>query len=175
MTIKKMHRFFSMVDFLEEESFLEQQHQNGWRFVDIKGLNTYVFEETAPEDYVYQLDILEQTSDEEDYIAMCQDYGWEYVFKYNNWYYFRKPKKDNDGDLTLFSDTTSKLNRAKKSIKFPTIYGIVLLFLAYAIFVKTGFQTWADKFLLMVCILALVIVGTQLLKYRQLVKKIKGG
>ncbi|MGT2772048.1 DUF2812 domain-containing protein [Streptococcus marimammalium] len=68
-----------MVDFLEEERFIEQQHQNGWRFVDIKGLNTYVFEETKPEIYVYQLDILEQNSDEKFSKSHCfrsTDHGY---------------------------------------------------------------------------------------------------
>lgn len=114
MQTKVIKEFFTIADFLEEEKFLEKQHQEGWKLLKLDGLTKYVFEECPKEEYVYQLDFIEEKKDEAAYIQMFQDYGWEYVMKFRNWYYFRKVKTSVSSDNHIFSDMESKVKMIHK-------------------------------------------------------------
>lgn len=52
---KVMLRFFSIVQWTQEQEFLRREHQNGWKFTKLKPIGLYYFESCAPEDVVYQL------------------------------------------------------------------------------------------------------------------------
>ena len=92
METKIIKKFFGLADFLDEQKFLEEQHSNGWKFKKFQWLRKYTFEKVEPEDYVYRLDYNEENKDETDYLQMFDDCGWEYIMKYQTWYYFRKKK-----------------------------------------------------------------------------------
>lgn len=113
MVLKKMHRFFSLADFKDEEQFLMEQHRCGWKFLGTGGF-TYRFEACQPEEYIYQLDYNEEEKDESGYLAIYEDYGWEYIMKLNSFYYFRKKKSESDGENEIFSDNISKAECCKK-------------------------------------------------------------
>ena len=58
---------------------------------------------------IYQLDFNGGGRDEGAYLQMFADYGWEYVQKFNGWYYFRKAKGTGELGEEIFSDSTSRL------------------------------------------------------------------
>lgn len=120
MELKKMHRFFSLADFKDEEQFLMEQHRNGWKFLGTGGF-TYRFEVCEPEEYIYQLDYNDEENDESSYLAIYEDYGWEYLMKLNSFYYFRKKKSESAEENQIFSDNTSKAERCKKILKRQAI------------------------------------------------------
>ena len=175
METKTVRKFFNLSDFLEEEKYLEEQHREGWEIQGIEGLNKYLFIRTDPGDFVYQLDLLDDAADEESYIDMCQEYGWEYVLKYNNWYYFRKPRGGNDTDLSLFSDATSKLKRIGRSARGIIILLILNLILVYYFFVSFGYSMddiWGKLFSIGIIVNVTLLVQ-QLIKLKNLRDRIK--
>lgn len=116
--IKKIRKWYSFADYLDEEKFLEDQHQQGWKMIDYRTLGlSYTFEKCEAENYVYQLDYKKESQSEEDYILLFEDCGWEYFYKYNFWYYFRKNKSDVEEENVIFNDVQSRAEMAKKVLK----------------------------------------------------------
>ncbi|HIS52973.1 MAG TPA: DUF2812 domain-containing protein [Candidatus Onthomonas avicola] len=109
MEQKTMFRYYTLADFREEEEFLAAQHQAGWRLVCLPFAGVYRFERCEPAEYIYQLDFNGGGRDEGAYLQMFADYGWEYVQKFNGWYYFRKAKGTGELGEEIFSDSTSRL------------------------------------------------------------------
>ena len=63
---------------------------------------------------------------EEEYIRMFEDYGWEYVTRFRRWYYFRKIRTAGE-DMSLFSDNASKIDMCRKVIR----HHVLLLAVSY--------------------------------------------
>lgn len=126
---KTLIRFWSIAHFEEEEIWLREQHKQGWKFVGITPFLFYQFEKCTPEDVIYRLDYSTK-KENDDYIQMAKDYGWEYITKFGNlgWLYFRKPASqiENETDGELLSDNTSKLNRISQIIKTRMLPLLVL-------------------------------------------------
>ena len=68
-----MHRLFWAWDFDREEDWLNAWAARGLALVDVCGIR-YVFEEGAPGEYEYRLELLEHTagSSEGRFAVMCQ-------------------------------------------------------------------------------------------------------
>lgn len=107
---KTFIRFFTIADYLEEEKWLEKQHENGWKLVKMVVPCFFVFEKCTPEKVSYRLDY-KNNSETKDYFQILDDYGWEYIGRCIGWLYFRKPVSQEDSiqDNELFSDNESKL------------------------------------------------------------------
>ena len=108
-------------------------HKEGWKLVSIKG-NKYEFEKCIKENWVYQLDFKEDGIVSDDYIQMFSDYGWEFVFRFRKWFYFRKKSTEvQKTDLSIFSDNESKIAMFKRLIKshFYKAIPISIIFLIY--------------------------------------------
>ncbi|OJG89010.1 hypothetical protein RV15_GL001746 [Enterococcus silesiacus] len=118
-----------MADYLEEEQFLQEQHKKGWKMVDLKlPFSTYIFEKCDPEEYVYQLDFKQEDKDVEAYLQLFEDCGWEYFYKFGNWYYFRKLKSEVAEENVIFNDAPSRAEMAKKVVRFQGTISLVALF-----------------------------------------------
>lgn len=102
--------FFTVADFVEEEQYLRKMHNNGWKLVKMVPPCFFTFEKCEAEDVVYKLDYKNNTENEE-YMQIFNDYGWEYVTRCVGWLYFRKSMKDvaNMNDEEIFSDNASKI------------------------------------------------------------------
>ena len=97
-TTKTMFRIFTIADYEQEEQFLRQQHQNGWKLKRITAFGFYHFEACTPEDVVYRLDFRTKGTDWDSYFQLFSDYGWEYFSAFQEWNYFRKPARES-GDI----------------------------------------------------------------------------
>lgn len=122
-------RFFSILQWKQEEEFLRQQHNNGWRFTKLNGLICYHFEKCEPEDVVYQLDYNpEGRTNKTEYVQMFEDCGWEYLQDYVGYSYFRKPVAEMDGSEEIFCDDSSRLDFMKRVFKSRIIPLIAIFF-----------------------------------------------
>ena len=93
----------------------------------------YRFESCEKEDWNYQLDFKEDGTDEEEYIRMYQDFGWEFVFCYHRWFYFCRKKTGDKEDLSIISDNESKIDMCRRVINgqllfFLPLYAVVLIY-----------------------------------------------
>lgn len=131
---KKIERQrFYISEFYEEAAWLAFMQREGWKFISTDGYK-YEFEKSKKEDWIYQLDFKENGIGDDDYIQMYSDYGWEYVFQFRKWFYFRKKKVEGtQEDLSIFSDNESKIAMCKRVIN-GHFYYLVPLYLIMLIY-----------------------------------------
>lgn len=113
---KRLFRLWTIADFEAEEVWLRKQHNLGWKFVKYTLPGFYLFEACTPEDVIYQLDFNDLSKVEKSsYLQLFSDYEWEYLQTVNGFSYFRKPAIfHREEDLTIFSDTESKIEMIQK-------------------------------------------------------------
>ena len=116
--MKKEFRYFSIFNHEDEQKYLQNQHQLGWKFIKVTGLGTYHFEECDPEEVIYQLDFNQEGSAHKDeYIQMFEDCGWEYIQEFAGYSYFRKAAADMDENESIFCDDASRLEMLERVYK----------------------------------------------------------
>lgn len=179
MENKKIKKRFELADYLEEEQFLQEQHKNGWKMVELKlPFSTYIFERCEPEEYIYQLDFKEQENDLGEYLQLFEDCGWEYFYKYGNWYYFRKLKSEIEEENVIFSDAPSRAEMARKVVKFQGMVALVALFpLSYLIPVLLNRNEGKNYVLLVLLVLIIgitvILLGVHLRNFWKLTEILK--
>ena len=115
MKTKREFRFFSILEYEEEQAYLRAMHQSGWKLLRVSGLCLYSFEACEPEDVVYQLDYNKDgLAHKAEYVQMFADCGWEYLQDYVGYSYFRKPARDMHGEEEIFCDDASRLEMMKR-------------------------------------------------------------
>lgn len=148
---KRLFRFWTIADFETEEIFLREQHRQGWSFVKYTLPGFYTFEACTPEDVIYQLDFNDlKFIANSAYLQMFADYGWEYIQSVNGFSYFRKPAAThNNEDLTIFSDTESKIDMIQKIIR----HRLIPIFICFVccvlpqLFIQLQFHNLANRIL----------------------------
>lgn len=179
---KVVKKFFCIADFIEEQDFLQEQHKVGWKFEGFKNGMDYEFVKCDPDDYIYQLDILnENHEDEKSYLERYDSYGWEYIQKYKLWYCFRKKRLDVKEENEMINDVFSKVNMCRNVIKsknyifIPIFTGVIFWnFLMYFSKVLVSNPTWHAVGLicgsiLLICVLFLFdIIISIYIKLRKL-------
>lgn len=129
---KVMFRFFTIMQWKQEQAFLAAQHKNGWKFTKLNFPGFYHFEKCDAEDVVYQLDFNQEgLAHKEEYVQMFRDCGWEYLQDYVGYAYFRKPasQMNGDGDEEIFCDDASRLEFMKRVFR-GRITPLIIIFCA---------------------------------------------
>lgn len=122
-------RYFTVVQWKQEQEFLRQQHKNGWKFTKLNALGCYHFEKCESEEVVYQLDYNpDGIAHKAEYVKMFRDCGWEYLQDYVGYSYFRKPASQMDGDEEIFCDDSSRLDFMKRVFKGRIIPLFIIFF-----------------------------------------------
>ncbi|PNP94361.1 hypothetical protein BMT55_02425 [Listeria newyorkensis] len=107
---KKVFKFITVDNVEKEEAFLEEMANQGWFFSKYASLR-YHFEQGEPAEYTYCIDYKEEAGDEEEYLALFEDAGWEHVYAYpilsGKWMYFRKAVKEGAPKEAIFTDDAS--------------------------------------------------------------------
>lgn len=112
---KTEFKIFTIPEWKKEETYLREQHKNGWEFVSVSAICRYHFKRCEPRDVVYQLDYNpESTTHKEEYVQMFRDCGWEYLQNYVGYSYFRKAASEMDGEEEIFCDDASRLDMMKR-------------------------------------------------------------
>lgn len=99
---KTEYRFFTPADFKEEQAYLELRHRQGWAFVSVKNYK-YRFLMVSPGNYSYERDFKEDDIFIDDYTEAYNDAGWEFVFRTDENYYFRKADVKYPEEKEVFS------------------------------------------------------------------------
>ena len=109
----KIFRLYYDMD--EEVNWLHKMSSNGWALKDFF-LGLYTFVPCEPGEYIYQIDLLDDHGDEQDYLEFLEDSGVEVVARWFRWVYLRK--KAEDGPFEMYTDIDSKINYYTKVKKF---------------------------------------------------------
>lgn len=167
-------RFFTIADYEEEEVWLREQHQRGWKIVRMIPPCVFVFEECEPEDVIYRLDYKNSRHTTE-YMQMLKDFGWEYVAHCVGWLYFRKPAEEVEAeqDGELFSDNASRIDLVSHVVKTRLIpLAIIFLCCVLPNFMRAatgGLHQFFSIFfgvMFVIYIFLIVYCGTKLRKLR---------
>ena len=121
-------KFFTIADWEKEAQYLSEQHRAGWKLERVSGLCVYHFVKCQPENVVYQLDY-NPDRDNEEYIQMFRDCGWEYLQDYVGYSYFRKAAARMNGDEQIFCDDASRLSMLSRIFRRRMIPLMVLFLL----------------------------------------------
>lgn len=178
---KKMFRWFTMVDFEEEEEFLREQHKKGWKFQRFVLPGVYVFEECKPEDMVYRLDYSGvQKNAKEEYLQIFRDCKWEYLFDVNGWSYFRKPAEEDEGKNDIFSDIETKIALLERvRIKMLPLLAIFLcciipqIAIQYEMSVSDNRMRLAGTVFLIIFIMMFFLYSYMFIRFGWRLKKLK--
>lgn len=154
-----MHRLFWAWDFDREEDWLNAWAARGLALVDVCGIR-YVFEEGAPGECEYRLELLEHaTSNAESrcYLDFLRDLDIECIGSYGRWTYLRRPR---DGaPFDLFSDIDSKIAHLRRIEVLVLTVLLVQVTTAASLLHRGGFLPemlpiavlWAAIMILMAC------------------------
>lgn len=112
-TIKK-YRLFNIFQYDQEEEFLSKMHTEGYAFVKYNSFLTYHFEKTEPKKVTYKLEYKNTVEDKDEYLQLMDDYGWEYIDTYLDYFYFRKT--GDDTSQPFYSDRDSEASHLKRIV-----------------------------------------------------------
>lgn len=109
-----IHKVFFAWSFEKEEKWLNNMSARGMQLIDF-GFCKYIFEEGAPSEYTYRIELLKQLpihNESTSYIRFLEETGVEYIGSYFRWVYLRM--KSNDGEFDLFSDIDSQIKHLNR-------------------------------------------------------------
>lgn len=94
-------------------------HNSGWKLSHISSIGFYHFYKCTPEDVVYQLDYNKDgLAHKDEYVQMFKDCGWEYMFEFVGYSYFRKSASQmQEGEEEIFCDDESRLDMLQRVMK----------------------------------------------------------
>lgn len=102
----------------KEQKWLNEMAAKGLSLTDYSWTR-YVFEETEPGKYLYQIELLAKSPrnpESEVYLRFLEDAGVEVAATYMNWVFLRK--KAADGPFTIYSDCESRIRYLKRLRNF---------------------------------------------------------
>lgn len=115
---KKTFKFFTVMEYIEEQEYLRRMHQEGWKFAGVSLPGIYSFKKCEPEDVVYQLDYNQDGQKQKaEYVQIFSDCGWEYICDFVGYSYFRKPVAQMGQEEEIFNDDASKLDMLERVFK----------------------------------------------------------
>ena len=109
-----MYRWFWAWNYDREEEWLNEWARRGLALVDVAGFR-YVFEESAPGEYEYRLELLENmgcSAESRNYLRFLEEMGIECIATYGRWVYLRR--RTDGAPFDLFSDIDSKIKHLKR-------------------------------------------------------------
>jgi hypothetical protein len=141
----------------EQEDWLREMSQKGWHLSSVGLPSFYYFKSGGPEDFVYQLDYRSQSKkDQENYLQLFVDAGWEHVGEMSGWQYFRKPANA-EGGLEIFTDRESKIEKYRRRLIFLLIF-LLPLFISLRSLVTRSDYPWMLILLLVTLVLFVLYV-----------------
>ncbi|MDO4491248.1 MAG: DUF2812 domain-containing protein [Lachnospiraceae bacterium] len=123
-------KFFDVMDYDKEALYLSEMHQRGWKLDHITFPCFYHFVACDPDHIRYQLDYNKDgIENKAEYTQMFKDCGWEYLFDFVGYSYFRKPEEASDME-EIFCDDDSRMDMIKRIFRGRILPMILLFFLA---------------------------------------------
>jgi hypothetical protein len=116
---KHVFRLFSAWNDTKEERWLEEMAQTGWHLVS--GPIVYCFEEGAPAQMRYRLDYRSESGGMDEYLRLCRDSGWERVFSFAGWQYFRTASASAP---EIYTDAASRIAKYRRLLNSSVLLAI---------------------------------------------------
>ncbi|MGX9135049.1 DUF2812 domain-containing protein [Rummeliibacillus sp. JY-2-4R] len=129
--MKKFKLFFNIV---EEEQWLNEQLQKGYRCTNISGLGIYTFKKTSNA-YIIRLDYQDYLSADKfkEYKTIYEDFGWTHVkgSRLGSIHYWQKTA---DSQNEIFSDHQSYVQYYKRLMNYSLSLVVTFLMFSYIIY-----------------------------------------
>ena len=126
---KKEFKWFTITQYKQEEEYLSSMHRKGWRFTKVIFPGIYSFEECEPENVTYRLDYNQDgIANKAEYVQMFSDCGWEYLFDFVGYSYFRKASEGAEDNEEIFCDDESRLDMMKRVYRGRIIPLVIFFF-----------------------------------------------
>ena len=109
---KTEFKWFTIPQYRQEEEYLTSMHRKGWKFTKVSFPGFYHFEQCEPENVTYRLDYNQEgVANKAEYVQMFSDCGWEYLFDFVGYSYFRKASDEADTNEEIFCDDEACFQR----------------------------------------------------------------
>jgi len=128
--IKKIHNV-SWNGLSEVKDWLGEMALKGYKLVEVKGGNRFLFEKITPRKIHYAVEVLPHGSafdthpsqKSEEYIDFCENVGWNYVDCTGNIYFFCT---ENDEIVEIQTDEKLKFQTVKRAVYRGKIYSAIM-------------------------------------------------
>jgi hypothetical protein len=138
-----MKKFKLFINIVEEEQWLNEQLQKGYRCTNISGLGIYTFKKINKA-YIIRLDYQDYLSAEkfEEYKTIYEDFGWTHMkgSRLGSIQYWQKTA---DSQNEIFSDRQSFLQYYKRLMNYSL--SLVATFLMFSIILYRDSSLYATK------------------------------
>lgn len=132
-SLKTVYKVFWAWQEDREAKWLQAMALSGWSLKSARGIR-YTFERSAPQNVVYRLDFKGTFDDDlAGYLELYRDAGWEYVTRFGNWFYFRRPA-DAAVHTELYTDNASRLARYRAQLRVMLLAGLPLIMFAGGVY-----------------------------------------
>ncbi len=112
-TVYQFHWFWPWQD-EQEERWLSAMARQGLHLVSVHLFGRYEFETGQPREMVYRLDYRNPAkTEQDDYLRLFADAGWEHAGQWYSWQYFRKPVQPGE-EAEIFTDVDSKIAKYRR-------------------------------------------------------------
>ena len=122
-----------------EEEWLKEMSSQGWGFKKFF-LCVYTFEQCKPNEYNYQIDLLENwDGDRENFSSFMEEAGVEVISQWYRWVYLRK--KAVDGPFEMYTDAQSKIaqySRIQRFFMIAMFIEIICFIIEFNALLETG-------------------------------------
>ena len=117
-----MIKFRYYIDNQKEQDWLNKLSREGWALKKFF-LGFYKFEKCEPGEYEYQIDLMPENVEQQDYYDFMEEAGVEVVCRWYYWVYLRR-KTSSNNEFKLYSDKESLKGHYESIIKFlkPFMY-----------------------------------------------------
>lgn len=173
--VKTEFKWFTIPQYRKEEEYLSGMHRKGWKLVKVSFPGFYHFEECEPENVSYRLDYNQEgTAHKSEYVQLFSDCGWEYMFDFVGYSYFRKAADQPDGNDEIFCDDESRLDMMKRVLKGRLVPLIVIFCCTILPQICMSFKDFGslNYLLLFVGILYLVLFTVFAVQFRSYEKSV---
>jgi len=140
-TIRKFRWFWPWQD-EQEEAWLRSMSQKGWHLLSVGLAGIYRFRAGEPYDYVYRLDYqIHKKKDEQDYLQLFSDAGWEHLGYMSAWHYFRKESREGEAS-EIFTDVESKVAKYKRVLTYLTFFTVIFIAVLNNVWFDYPYSGW---------------------------------
>lgn len=107
---KVVRKYFFPWQENKEKAFLQEMAKKGFLLSETH-LGSYTFDEIKPADLIFEIDYKGQhREDNDEYLQICEDAGWNMVAKKGDWFYFCKERLETE-NIHFFNDNNSMLRK----------------------------------------------------------------
>jgi len=140
-TLRKIKWFFPWQD-EQEEAWLRSMSQKGWHLLSVGLAGIYRFHAGEPCDCVYRLDYQTyKKKDEQDYLQLFSDAGWEHIGYMSSWHYFRKEVRKGEAP-EIFTDAESKVAKYKRVLTYLAFFAIIIITVSRNVWFEYPYSWW---------------------------------